>query len=97
MPLTVTGFRYTVCFERDLKRAPPDIRQDAKTALERLKANPASNSLRCHPLPGYGRPLLYKIDVTTNRAWQITFEMEGTIAALRRIGTHKLLDREPRV
>jgi hypothetical protein len=31
-----------------------------------------------------------------NRSWQITFELDGDTAILRRIARHKDLDRAPR-
>ena len=92
----VTAFRPAECFKRDLKRAPLDVQESVRTVIEKLLTNSAAASLRCHPLSGYGRPLLYKVDVLSNHSWQITFEMDGTTAILRRLGTHKQLDRDPR-
>lgn len=31
-----------------------------------------------------------------DRSWQITFELNGTVAELKRIGTHRQIDRDPR-
>jgi hypothetical protein len=53
-------------------------------------------SLRLHPLTGLPKPTVWKIDVFANHAWQVTFELNGTTAELKRIGTHKSIDRDPR-
>lgn len=94
--LTVTGFAHSARFAADLRAAPPDVQQAALAALELLQANPRAKSLRLHPLTGMPKPTVWKIDVYTNHAWQITFELNGTVAELKRLGTHKATDRAPR-
>lgn len=95
--LTVTGFAHSARFAADLRAAPPpDVQQAALAALELLQANPRAKSLRLHPLTGTPKPTVWKIDVYTNHAWQITFELNGTVAELKRLGTHKAIDRAPR-
>lgn len=42
------------------------------------------------------KPTVWKIDVFVSHAWQITFELNGTVAELKRLGTHKTIDRDPR-
>ena len=37
-----------------------------------------------------------EVDVYANHAWQVTFELNGTVAELKRLGTHKTIDRDPR-
>ena len=96
MPLQVDGFDPSDAFKSDLRRAPADVVDDASAALKKLKANPHSNGLRLHPLQGYPKPTIFKIDVRPDKSWQITFEMQGRTAVLLRIGTHKELDRRPR-
>jgi len=83
-------------FGRDLQDAPADIQAAALKALNRLRENPAARSLRLHSLSGYPKPMLWKIDVFANHSWQITFELEGDAAVLKRLGTHRDVDRDPR-
>lgn len=36
------------------------------------------------------------MDVLANHAWQITFEIEGDVAKLCRLATHRRIDGDPR-
>lgn len=92
----ITGLRPTAKFEKELRHCPADVQQAAKEALERLLQNANSGFLRLHRLHGYPRPALYKIDVMANKSWQISLEIDGTIAVLLRICTHAQMDRSPR-
>lgn len=92
----VTALDSTEQFRREVRDAPPDVQGELKLVLQLLLANSAAGRLRVHPLSGYAKPTIFKADVFTNRAWQITFEMNGTTAVLRRLATHKQLDRRPR-
>lgn len=94
--ITVREFAYSARFAADLKSAPADVQSAAKEALRRLQTNPAAKSLRLHPLKGVPKPAIWKIDVFANKSWQISFEMVGDRAELKRLGTHKSIDRDPR-
>ena len=94
--IQITGFAYSLRFAADLKSAPADVQQAALQALNLLVLNPTAKSLRLHPLKGMPKPTVWKLDVFANHAWQITFEINGTIAELKRLGTHKTIDRAPR-
>lgn len=96
MQLQVSGTRRTDRFDTDVRSVPIDIARAAEAARKTLLRNSQSGGLRLHPLKGYPKPTIFKIDVTPNRAWQITFELDGTIAVLLRLATHKTLDRDPR-
>ncbi len=94
--IVISGFSYSARFASDLRNAPAEIQQAARQALSMLQANPNARSLRLHRLTGYPKPGIWKIDVFTNHAWQITFELNDTVAELKRLGTHKAIDRTPR-
>lgn len=99
MSLVVETFDFTAPFAAAMAAAAdadPELYQAAKDALELLRKNPQARSLRVHALKGYGKPTIFKMDVYTNHSWQITFEMLGTKAVLRRLATHKDIDRNPR-
>lgn len=91
-PLKVSGWSET--FKRDYRKAPVSVQAQAREILGKLEATPSAQSLRLHPLNSY-RPTIYKIDVFTNRSWQISFNLEGTEVTLRRLSTHKAMDRNP--
>jgi mRNA-degrading endonuclease YafQ of YafQ-DinJ toxin-antitoxin module len=82
-------------FDRDFKGLPPDIQQAAKEAIEDLLRHPIPTSRRLHALHGYKNPKVFTIDVTSNHAYKISLEIEGQTATLRRIATHKTIDRTP--
>lgn len=92
----VSGFAYSERFKTEMQDASPDIHRAALNALELLQANPKAKSLRLHNLTGYPKPTIWKIDVFVNRSWQITFELVGEVAHLKRISTHRSIDRAPR-
>lgn len=96
MTITVVGFKTTDRFDSEFKRAPYDAQRAAKGALGTLQSNPSSSVIRLHQLSGFGKPTIWKIDVYANKSWQITFELDGQIAILRRLATHKRIDRDPR-
>ena len=60
------------------------------------KSGTPPSVVRVHPLSGYGKPTLWKLDVYANRSWQVTFELNDGTASLKRIATHKAIDRDPR-
>lgn len=93
--VTITGLDRTDGFERAIKRLPPEIQQSAKDALKALLTHPTPKSIRFHKLSGYKNPALYTIDASGNHSYKISFELSGSIAILRRIGTHKEIDRNP--
>ena len=97
MTIAVAGFRRTGRFEGELKAAGPDVQRAALDALKTLQSNPKAKVLRLHQLKQFGKPTVWKIDVFSNHAWQITFEMEdGDVAKLCRLAPHKKIDRDPR-
>lgn len=92
----ITGFAFSARFRSEIARLPQDVVDAAQAALVLLMKNPRAASLRLHSLTGLPKPRLWKVDVFANHSWQITFELNGTVAELKRIGTHKSIDRSPR-
>jgi mRNA-degrading endonuclease YafQ of YafQ-DinJ toxin-antitoxin module len=80
-------------FESDFKSLPPEIQKEAKNAIRDLLKHPIPVSRRMHALHGYRNPKVFTIDVTSNHAYKISLEIDGQKANLRRIGTHKVIDR----
>lgn len=86
---------YTDRFKREFKGLSHDLKAAVKEATDLLKTNPHSSRLRLEKLNGYKNPSIYTIHVTSNHSHKISFELQGTHAVLRRIATHKQIDRDP--
>lgn len=56
---------------------------------------PPPARLRFEKLTGYKNPSIYTIHVTRNHSHKLSFELVGNVAVLRKIGTHKEIDRAP--
>lgn len=93
--IVITEIRRSTRFERDWKSSPVDVQRSATEALRKLVGNPSANGLRLHRLTGIRNPAVFKIDVHVGKAWQISLEISGTTAILRRFCTHKEIDRSP--
>jgi len=94
--LLVEEFDFSDKFAKELGRLDRDTQAAARKALALLQTNPGSKLLRLHTLSGFGRPTIWKIDIYSNKSYQITFEMTGMVAHLKRIATHAQIDRNPR-
>lgn len=93
--LEIKDLDFKLTFDRDLKKAPPEVHRVIEQVLDDLLKFPQPKKLRFHSLTGCFDPKIFKIDVFPNRSWQITFEMDGQTAVLRRLATHKEIDRSP--
>lgn len=82
-------------FKKQYKKLPPDLKAAAQQVVSDLYKTPLPASLRFHSLGGYKNPKLYTVDVTGNKSHKISLEIDGEKAILRRIGTHKEIDRVP--
>jgi mRNA-degrading endonuclease YafQ of YafQ-DinJ toxin-antitoxin module len=94
--IQITEFARSPRFEAEARALEPTVARALGDALELLLRNPLARSLRLHPLTGFGKPTIWKIDVFANHSWQVTFEMAGTVAHLKRVATHSEVDRDPR-
>lgn len=82
-------------FQNDFKSLPADIKESVKEALADLLKDPQPKRLRLEKLSGYKRPGIYTIHATHNHSHKVSFELIGDKAELRRVGTHKEIDRKP--
>ena len=94
--IKIERFAFSERFQAELQKLQPDVIKAVKEALDLLQNNPAAKSLRLHPLTGLPKPTVWKIDVFTNHSWQVTFELNASTAELKRVSTHKSIDRDPR-
>lgn len=82
-------------FDSDYKKLSSDLQQAVLEVLKRLYEYPLPSKIRFEKLNGYRNPFVYTIHVTSNHSHKISLEMKGSTAILRRIGTHKEIDRTP--
>lgn len=88
----ITAITRTDAFKRDYKRLDPQLQNQVDEALVDLLKNPVPSSRRFHIIDN-ARPKVYSIDVTKNKSHKISFEIDGSACLLRRVGTHKDIDR----
>lgn len=94
--MPITEFEYkSGRFARDLKRLDKETQQAVKDAINDLLKTPVPQVRRMHSLGGYRNPKIYTIDVFPNHSYKISFEIEGTTAILRRVGSHGDIDLLP--
>lgn len=82
-------------FKSDYKKLDPQLQSKVKDIIANdLIPFPIKRSLRHHTLNGH-KPPIHVIDVTTNHAYQITFWIDGDVARLLRVDTHRRIDQNP--
>ncbi|MGB4061874.1 MAG: hypothetical protein WBK26_16845 [Burkholderiaceae bacterium] len=71
--------------------------QDAvKNCLIDLEKDPVPTGRRMHPVtPAGAKPKIYTVDVFPNKSYKISFQLDGGLLILRRVATHKQIDRRP--
>lgn len=84
-----------VSFQNSLRKLPENIRSEARQALKDLIKHPQPGYLKLEKLSGYKRPDIYTIHFTGNNSHKMSFELDGDKALLRKVGTHKKIDRAP--
>jgi len=93
--LTIERIELSERFQRDLKGLSPDLLKTVKEAVGDLLKSPIPATRRFHRLHGYTDPKVYTIDVLPNKSYKISFKIDGNVATLRRVATHKTIDRTP--
>lgn len=84
--------QYTERFQRDFKGLSVDIQKLAEECLKDFSKDPLPASRRPHRINST-RPKVFSMDVAGNKSHKITFSIEGDVATLLRVGTHKEIDR----
>lgn len=82
-------------FKNSYHRLPDEIKKCVDSVLEDLLCNPQPKRLRLEKLQGNNKPPVYTIHVTPNHSHKLSFELRGDVAVMRKIGTHKDIDRSP--
>jgi len=91
--VTIVAIERLVTFTKDYKKLTVELQSLTKSKIKDLLKNPRPPGIRFEKLKGYRKPNIYTIHVTGN--YKISFEIKGSTAILRRIGTHNLIDRKP--
>ena len=61
-----------------------------------FERDPLPSSRRPHSVTPRGqKPTVFTMDVTSNKAYKLSFHLEDGGAVLRRVGTHGQIDRTP--
>lgn len=82
-------------FQNSYAPLSDEVKLAFKAAYKLLLTDPQPKKLRLEKLSGHKRPGIYTIHVTSNHSHKLSFELVGTVAEFRRIGTHKEIDRTP--
>ncbi len=83
-------------FVRAYVKLPPDVMAAVDECIKDLERDPIPSSRRPHSVTPRGhRPVIYTVDVFSNKSYKLSYHIEGRVAVLRRIGTHKQIDRKP--
>ncbi len=93
--LVIEAIGFSDRFKAEYKKLPPELQDQVDQALRLMSENPASRKLRFERLTDYRNPPIYTIHATANHSHKISMVINGRIATLRRIGTHKEIDRNP--
>lgn len=79
----------TQTFIRLYRKLPDPVKKKTRQVLRLLQENPQHNSLGHKKMAA--QESIYEIRVSRN--YRITYQLDGDIAILRKIGTHDLLRR----
>lgn len=93
--MAIQSAKRTGRFVSDYNALTPALRVATDDAIVDLFKDPIPLGRRFHSLKGYKNPKLFTIDVTPNKAYKISMEISGTCATLRRVATHRVINRAP--
>jgi hypothetical protein len=95
-PNRIRRIRWTERFKRAYQSLSPDLQREVDDAIRDLVKEYIPNSRRMAPLGGYKNPKVYVVHVTGNRSHKMSFEIDGDLATLRTVDTHKVMDKAGR-
>ena len=86
--------KMTQSFIKDWDKLPVDIQSAVNRCIEDFDRDPLPQARRPHSVTSAGRfPKVFTLDVLPNRSYKLSFEIADGFAMLRRVGTHKQIDR----
>lgn len=84
---------FTERFKKDYKSLSPDLQNAVNDCITDLAKDPLPASRRGHRINSGQFPKVFSVDVLPNKSYKLSFEIDGTQAMLRRVGTHREIDR----
>jgi mRNA-degrading endonuclease RelE of RelBE toxin-antitoxin system len=91
--VVIARWRKSKRFHKDYDRLTVELRDQVDQKLQDLPKSPRPPGLGFEKLKGYSKPDIYTIHVTGN--YKLSMSIDGSIAQLRRVGTHDEIDRQP--
>lgn len=82
-------------FEKNYRSLSIDLQAATRDAIRDLFKTPVPASRRLHSLRGFKNPKIFTIDVLSNHSYKISFEINGEVANLRRVASHRTIDSAP--
>ena len=76
-------------FDKGFSKLPETIKERAKEKLSLFVENPQHPSLRVKKMQGH--PYIWEGSIT--KSYRFTFQINGDVHILRRIGTHDILNK----
>jgi len=83
-------FRALSTFQKDYKSLPRVVQKQFEKAIRLFEENPRHPSLRVKKMEGTAD--IWEARVT--QSYRFTFNWEGDVVSLRRMGTHNILRKE---
>lgn len=80
-------------FKKEYKKLSSELQNQVDSTVDSLIGKNRSAGIRFEKLKGYANPNIYTVHVTGN--YKLSFEINGNIAFLRRVGNHNEIDRAP--
>lgn len=87
------GIALTERFKKDYKKLSPDLQKAVDDCITDLAKDPIPASRRAHRINTGQFPKVFSLDVTSNKSHKLSFEIDGNQAVLRRVDTHREIDR----
>jgi mRNA interferase RelE/StbE len=85
-------FRVLESFRADYRRLPRKIQERVDSALTKLEADPRHPSLQVKKMRGTRNIWEGRVSLSH----RFTFQWEGNVVILRRVGSHSILEKESR-
>lgn len=86
---------FTERFKKDYKSLSPDLQSAVDECIKDFSKDPIPASRRGHRINTGRFPKVFSVDVLTNKSYKLSFEINGDEVMLRRVGTHREIDRNP--
>jgi len=95
-PNRIRRIRRLPRFEKAYKGLPPDIQAMVDDAIRDIVKEYIPAARRMNQLGGYKNPKVFAVHVTPNHSHKMSFEIDGDLATLRNVDTHKAIDKSGR-